>query len=149
MGESEMFDEFYAHFTNIVNSSFNLGERIPKSQVVKKILRSLPERFNPKVTVLNSLRNIDNMKSEELFVDLQTYELDMFPQNPKKKDKSIALKAPKEDTFESDDSHLDPNGMALFTKKNLKIHKFKRQNSKFDKQKFEKNKNLRKTNKIR
>lgn len=39
--EDEMFDEFYAHLNGIVNSSFNLGEKIPKIRIVRKLKRSL------------------------------------------------------------------------------------------------------------
>ena len=55
MNEKETFDEFYAKLFDIVNSSFNLEEKIPDNRVVKKVLRSLPDRFIPKVTMLNSL----------------------------------------------------------------------------------------------
>ena len=35
MEEDETFDEFYAKLKNIVNSTFNLGESIVKSKIVK------------------------------------------------------------------------------------------------------------------
>ena len=44
MEEDELFDEFYAKLKDIVNSSFNLGETIHKPKIVRKVLRSLPER---------------------------------------------------------------------------------------------------------
>ena len=43
MDEKEVFDEFYAKLKNIVNSTLNKGEKIPKPKIVRKILRSLPE----------------------------------------------------------------------------------------------------------
>lgn len=45
MKETETFDEFYAKLSDIVNSSFNLGEPISENKIVKKILQSLFERF--------------------------------------------------------------------------------------------------------
>ena len=42
MDDDEVFDEFYAKLKDIVNSAFNLGEKIPESKIVRKILRSLP-----------------------------------------------------------------------------------------------------------
>ncbi|XP_022862077.1 uncharacterized protein LOC111382364 [Olea europaea var. sylvestris] len=39
MKDDETFDEFYAKLNDIVNSSFNLGERIPESKIVRKVLR--------------------------------------------------------------------------------------------------------------
>ena len=52
MEEDESFDEFYAKLKDIVNLTFNLGEIIPESKIVRKVLRSLPERFHAKITVI-------------------------------------------------------------------------------------------------
>ena len=41
-----MFDEFYAKLKDIVYSAFNLGETIPEPKIVRKVLKSLPERFH-------------------------------------------------------------------------------------------------------
>ena len=38
MEEDESFDEFYAKHKDIVNSAFNLGETIPESKIVRKVL---------------------------------------------------------------------------------------------------------------
>ena len=46
MEKDETFDEFYAKLMDIVNSIFNLGQSIAESKIVRKILRSLPERFH-------------------------------------------------------------------------------------------------------
>ena len=46
MEEDETFDELYAKLKDIVNSAFNLGESIAESKIVRKMLRSLPERFH-------------------------------------------------------------------------------------------------------
>ena len=52
MEEDETFDEFYAKLKDIVNSTFNLGESIAESKIVKKILRFLLERFHTNITVI-------------------------------------------------------------------------------------------------
>ena len=52
MEEDESFDEFYAKLKDIVNSTFNLGETIPKPKIVKNVLRSLPERYHAKITAI-------------------------------------------------------------------------------------------------
>ena len=38
MEEDELFDEFYAKFKDIMNSTFNLGETIPEPKIVRKVL---------------------------------------------------------------------------------------------------------------
>ena len=50
MEEEESFDEFYAKLKDIVNLAFNPGETIPEPRIVRKVLRSLPERFHAKIT---------------------------------------------------------------------------------------------------
>ena len=52
MEEDELFDEFYTKLNDIVNSVFNLGENIPEPKIVRKVLRSLPERFHAKITTI-------------------------------------------------------------------------------------------------
>ena len=52
MEKDESFDEFYAKLKDIVNSAFNLGETIPKPKIVRKVFRSLPERFHAKITAI-------------------------------------------------------------------------------------------------
>ena len=54
--EDELFDEFYAKLKDIVNSAFNLGETIPEPKIVRKVLRSLPERFHAKITAIKDQR---------------------------------------------------------------------------------------------
>ena len=41
--------KFYIELINIINSHFNIGERILDSKVVRKILKFLINRFRPKV----------------------------------------------------------------------------------------------------
>ena len=50
--EDESFDEFYAKLKDIVNSAFNFERTIPEPKIVKKVLRSLPERFHAKITAI-------------------------------------------------------------------------------------------------
>ena len=75
MEEGESFDEFYAKLKDIVNSAFNLGETIPKPKIVRKVLRSLPERFHAKITAIKESKDIDKIPLTELVENLQTYEL--------------------------------------------------------------------------
>ena len=73
--EDESFDKFYAKFKDIVNSTFNLRETIPEPKIVRKVLRSLPERFHAKITAIEESKGIDKIPLTELVGNLQTYEL--------------------------------------------------------------------------
>ena len=66
MEEDESFDEFYAKLKDIVNSSFNLGETIPKPKIVRKVLRSLPKRFHAKITAIEESKDIEKIPLTEL-----------------------------------------------------------------------------------
>ena len=73
MKDDETFDEFYAEINDIVNSSFNLGETIPTNRIVRKILRSLPDKFLPKITAIEESNDLDQLNLEELVGKLQVY----------------------------------------------------------------------------
>ena len=72
MEEDESFNEFYAKLKGIVNSAFNFGETIPIPKIVRKVLRSLPERFHAKITAIKESKDIDKIPLTELVGNLQT-----------------------------------------------------------------------------
>ena len=90
MNENQSFSTFYSELNDIVNSSFNLGEPIPDSKVVRKILRSLPERFKSKVTAIEESKNIDSLRVDELVGSIQTYEMTL-PTSHKHKETVLKL----------------------------------------------------------
>ena len=103
MEEDESFDEFYAKLKDIVNSSFYLGETIPEPKIVRKVLRSLLERFHTKFTAIDESKDIDKIPLTELVGNLQTYEIGLSRIGKSSKGKSMALKAKSNDTDESSD----------------------------------------------
>ena len=58
MEEDESFDEFYVKLKDMVNSAFNLGETISEPKVVRKVPRSLLERFQAKITVIEESKDM-------------------------------------------------------------------------------------------
>ena len=104
MEEDESFDEFYAKLKDIVNSAFNLGETILEPKIVKKVLRSLPERFHAKIMAIEESKDIDKIPLTELVGNLQTYKLGLTRIGKSGKGKSMALKAKSNDTEESSDN---------------------------------------------
>ena len=65
MEEDESFNEFYTKLKDIINSAFNLGETIPEPKIVRKVLRSLPEKFHAKITAIEELKDIDKIPLTE------------------------------------------------------------------------------------
>ena len=66
---------FFNELSDIINSSFNLGEPVLGSKVVRKISRSLLERFKPKVIAIEESKDIDSMRVDKLVGSIQTYEM--------------------------------------------------------------------------
>ena len=75
MSEDESFNSFYSKLNEVVIGKFNLGEKTEDSKIVRKILRSLPESFRAKVTVIEESKDFDDIKVQKLIGSLQTYEL--------------------------------------------------------------------------
>ena len=122
MEEDVSFDEFYAKLKDIVNFAFNLGETIPEPKVVRKVLKSLPERFHAKITTIEESKDIDKIHLTELVGNLQTYELGLTRIGKSSKSKSIALKAKSSDTDESSDDK-DSKMKSYITRKFKKFMK--------------------------
>ena len=57
MGDNESFDSFYGKLNEIVIAKLNLGKKIEDAKVVRKILRSLPKSFHPKVTTIEESKD--------------------------------------------------------------------------------------------
>ena len=103
MEEDESFDEFYAKVKDIINSAFNLGEQILKPKNVRKVIRSLLERFHAKIIAIEESKDIDKIPLTKLVGNLQTYELDLTRIRKESKSKSMALKAKSNEIDESSD----------------------------------------------
>jgi hypothetical protein len=115
MLEEEMFGEFYSKMSDLRNSMVSLGKPVSDVKLIRKILRSLPERFRIKVTTIEESKDLEEMKIEELVGSLQTYELSL---PPIKKLKTIALKASKKkvEASSGDDSEEEEKVMAMLAK---------------------------------
>ena len=122
MEKDESFDEFYAKFKDIVNLAFNLGETILEPKIVRKVFRSLPERFHTKITAIEELKDIDKILLTELVGNLQIYKLGLTRIGKSSKSKSMALKAKNCDTDESSDDE-DFKMKSYFTRQFKKFMK--------------------------
>ena len=118
MLENETIADFYAKLCDISNESFALGEKFSESKLVRKILRSLPDRFQPKVTAIEENKNLDTMKVEELMGSLRTFEMNL---KQRKKEKSIALKATQDEikSEEGTEAEEEEEDQIVFLTKNF------------------------------
>ena len=68
---------------------------------MRKVLRSLLERFHAKIIAIEESKDIDYIPLMELVGNLQTYELGLTRIGKGSKSKSMALKAKSNETDES------------------------------------------------
>jgi hypothetical protein len=118
MLEEKTFREFYTKISDLRNSMVSLGKSISDVKLIRKILRSLPERFRIKVTTIEESKDLEEMKIEELVGSLQTYEYSL---PPVRKAKTIALKASKASKKKTrfsydEDSDIDEDAVAMLAK---------------------------------
>ena len=105
-----------------MNLVFNFRETIPEPKIVRKVLRSLLERFHAKITMIKESKDIDKIPLTELVGNLQTYELGLTRIGKSDKSKSIVLKTKCSDTNESSDDE-DSKMKSYITKKFKKFMK--------------------------
>ena len=65
MQEDQNFFAIHFELSDRVNTCYNLKEKIPESQDVRKFLRSLLERFKHKPMTIEESKDIDSMKVDE------------------------------------------------------------------------------------
>lgn len=120
MEEDEKISQFNAKLSKLVNIMRCPGENIFKSKVVRKVLRSLPKRFRPKVTAREERKDLEVMKLEELIGSLQTFEM-TIKEPIKNKGDALKVEEPSESNEDSDDD------LTLIDKR---FNKFFRRNTK-------------------
>nr|KJB29237.1 hypothetical protein B456_005G090700 [Gossypium raimondii] len=75
--ESKTIGEFYVKLYDLTNQDFPLRSEYSNSKLVRKVLRSLPERFITKVTTIDEANDTNAIKINELIGTLQTFEINM------------------------------------------------------------------------
>ncbi|XP_012845422.1 PREDICTED: uncharacterized protein LOC105965427 [Erythranthe guttata] len=74
MEETETVSDFNSKLCDIANEAHGLGETYPEVKLVRKVLRSMPDRFAYKVTALEEASDVDSLRLEDLIGNLQTFE---------------------------------------------------------------------------
>lgn len=90
MNEDESICEFHIRLRDVSNTSFALGEQIFKEKMARKMDRSLSNRFDMKVTVIEQSHNLSNIKVDELNGCLKTFKMSINERS-KNKNKGITF----------------------------------------------------------
>jgi hypothetical protein len=75
MKEDENIATYFLRVDETVNAIIGLGEEIEESLIVQKVLRSLPMRFNPKISALEEILYLNSIIMDELHGIFTTYEM--------------------------------------------------------------------------
>jgi len=108
MQEDETIQDYYMNVLDIANSFNSLGEKLSDEKLVRKILRSLPKRFDLLVTAIEEAQDISSMQVDELIGSLQNFEL-VVDNRTEKKGKGISFTANTADDEAQEDSAEDEN----------------------------------------
>ena len=92
MMEEENIVAYLQRVEEVVNTMRGLGEEIKETVVVQKILRSLPSRFNPRVSAVEDKDTLDQLKLDELHGILTAYEMRIEDSKPKEVAFKVATK---------------------------------------------------------
>jgi hypothetical protein len=65
-----------------MNAIIGLGEEIEESVIFQKVLRSLPIRFNPKISTLEERSDLKSISMDELHGIFTAYEMRTEQENP-------------------------------------------------------------------
>jgi hypothetical protein len=93
MKEDENIVAYFLRVDETVNEIIGLGEEVDESTISKKVLRSLPMRFDPKISALEERVDLDSISMDELHGIFTTYEMRTEQENPGIKE--VAFKASK------------------------------------------------------
>ena len=75
MKEEEDIAGYLQRVDEVVNTMRGLGEIIEESKVIEKVLRSLPTRFDYKVSEIEEIRDLDTLNTDALHGIITAYEM--------------------------------------------------------------------------
>jgi hypothetical protein len=87
----EDIEIMFARFQTLVSGLQVLMKSYIVSDHVKKILRSLPAKWRPKITIFQEAKNLDEVTLESLISSLRSREMELMADEPVKKPWSLAL----------------------------------------------------------
>jgi hypothetical protein len=100
MKENETIGKYFLRIEELVNAMKALGETIGEPSLVRKILRSLPDRFNPKVSAIEELNDLKTLQFDQLLGTLTAYEMRIIKDKPTSRE--ALFKADKNEDSEPD-----------------------------------------------
>ena len=100
MNEDEIVSKYFLRIEETVNAMKGLGEKFDEAFLVRKILRSLPKRFNLKFLAIEELSDLKTLPIDQLIGILTAYEMRIGKH--KSTTREASFKADKHDDSEMD-----------------------------------------------
>jgi len=75
MNEEESIATYFLRVDEIINTIIGLGEEIDETIINQNILRTLPLRFNPKISSIEEFKDLNTLAMDELLGILTAYEM--------------------------------------------------------------------------
>jgi hypothetical protein len=101
MKDDEIVGKYFLRVEELVNAMKSLGEKFEDVVLVQKILISLPDRFNPKVSAIEELNDLKTLSFDQLLGALIAYEMRIGID--KSTSREASFKADKNEYFEPDE----------------------------------------------
>ena len=89
MKEDETIGKYFMRVEEMVNAMKALGETIDEPSLVQKIFRSLPDRFNPKVSPIEEINDLKTLGFDQLLGKLTAYEMRIVKDKPTSREASF------------------------------------------------------------
>ncbi|XP_057811589.1 uncharacterized protein LOC131025817 [Salvia miltiorrhiza] len=109
MCDNETIFAYYEKLCEILNEAVALGEPISNERLVSKMLRSLPERYNMKISSIEETADVATMRVGDLVSKLVTFEMNLEQQKADHLSKSVAFRV------EKTSENSDVTNMSEFT----------------------------------
>lgn len=74
MDDDETFNDFCGKLNDILNTYFNLGEKLNGSKFVRNFFRSLLERFQLEVIIIEENKDVNKLKLDKSVGNLKIYD---------------------------------------------------------------------------
>jgi hypothetical protein len=114
----------YLDIKETVNAIIGMGEEIEESIIVQKVVGSLPMRFNPKISALEEISDLNSISMDKLHGIFTAYEMITEHENPDVKEaafkaskRSKQKKKEQEEYSSSNDVSEDDEEVANFIKR--------------------------------
>jgi hypothetical protein len=114
MKVDETIGKYFLRVEEQVNAMIGLGEKIEDISLVQKILRTLPNRFNPKVSAIEEINDLKALSIDQLLGTLISYEMRIGKDKPTSRETSFIA-------YKNEDSELDEIE-AKFVRRQRKDH---------------------------